>query len=196
MNENEPTGCEVQAEHEEFWFTLQTLGKLSAREKTIRDEMSRQGAKPEDIRDAIEKDRAEWLETIGSLKKEHPGAYADDDERDEYLKRNYALYDELKLLRQHVIALHETLTSQTWSPGHNNIATAEILQTLTAGGRKFLDDARQFAEDAQRNAQINARDNAELQKKLDVIVGLLAQALVTCTTKTPMLTGAGRMEPP
>lgn len=196
----------------EFWKTLTPLGKLNETEMALRDELHRNGKRPEEIRDAIKTRREvvneptaselqkEWEAGRGLLlPKEEPKGCLDgsDDEVEARAKRlielNDELYEEVRALRDQVITLHEVLTNKPFPPEHAGTPTNAILQVLIDGGRKLLDDAEQITKDAQSYAQGSARNSLQLQKKLDTVVGLLAQALLVCTKNEAP---SGRTEPP
>jgi hypothetical protein len=192
MNENEPTASEVQEE----WFSLRDLGELSANEKAMRDAMCQHGYKPEKIRETIEQRRVSELASVTAEPQGVAGYTTQSGKRfvSEELVTQYQsdirvleegtarMFDELKLLRQHAIALYEVLTTQQFVT--TDVTTVDLLQFLTTKGRELLDGARMRTEAATNAEAVKSQEVYQLQKKTDVVIGLLAQALMACTTSS------------
>ena len=193
--------------YDDRWFTLQDLGKLSVEEECLRNEMSLKGNTPEEIRDAIEQRRVSELDVAAAnpfgddeiepapVSPTRPGTLIEQYQDDIRILEEGAtkLFDELKLLRQHTIALYETLVQQEFTA--SEIPTADILQLLTTQGKQVIDQFRANQETLSKGNMSLGRDAYLLQKRTDKVVGLLAQALMACTAKDEA-SGEGRLEPP
>jgi hypothetical protein len=132
--------------------------------------------------DSLDKD------AIATLREEEKAALAGGDGKDDPVtwekaqrqveERVVALYEELKLTRQHTLALYEALVKQPFPADGSNMPTVEILQLLTTQGSQVVDDLRRNFETVSRDGADTARQFHLLAERQDRIIRHLAEALL------------------